>query len=61
MDYGPTNLRNSFYIIDTVNWIDTIPPTFTIVPAVNGFGVMIFYSDNNPGVTAFINGYPYAN
>lgn len=61
MAYGPTNLWTHYTIVGSITWIDKIPPTYTIVPILSGFGVSIFYSDNNPGAMATLNGFPYSS
>jgi len=61
MAYGPTNLWTNYNIIGTITWIDKIPPIYSIVPILSGFGVSIFYSDNNPGAMATVNGFPYSS
>jgi len=50
-----------FSITDTISWIDGLFPTFSIVFTQNGYGVMIFYTDNNSGVQATLDGSPYVS
>ena len=60
MNYGPTNLRNTLSITDTIDRIDHQLPVFTIVFDQSGYAAL-YFSDNTPGVTATLNGNNYLN
>lgn len=60
MNYSPTHLRNTLSITDTIDRIDHQLPVFTIVFDQSGYAAL-YFSDNNPGVTATLNGNSYVN
>lgn len=60
MSYWPTNLWNNLTLIDDIVWIDKTFPIFNIIFNQNGQAT-IYFSDNNPWVTATLNNMYYVS
>lgn len=61
--YSSGNTRTLLSTTRTIDWIDNIPPTFVWASEWVTYTtpVSITFSDNNPWVTATVNGAPFAN
>ncbi|MEI7563568.1 MAG: hypothetical protein WCJ39_08285 [bacterium] len=42
-----------------ITWIDKIPPTLDIVFSPDGHSIVFTFSDNLPGVLAYVDGLTY--
>ncbi len=61
LSYWPTNLWNHLTLVEDITWIDKIFPIFNLVIWPDTHSIIIYFSDNTPGVSATINGVSYIN